>query len=250
MPTDLTRWKDSVALVTGASAGIGAGCVRALHAAGLKVAFCARREERLRTMEEELGERAWGISTDLRDEAAILTMFEQIRERWGGVDVIVNNAGLGHASPLSSGETEHWREMLELNVLALCVCTREAISDMKRRSIDGQVVHICSMAGHRVPPGSGVYSATKYAVRSLTEGLRAELRADGSDIRVAAISPGFVETEFAVRFHHREEAAEETYNKYPCLQPEDVAEALLYLLGQPAHVQVHDVLMRPTRQVR
>jgi 17beta-estradiol 17-dehydrogenase / 3beta-hydroxysteroid 3-dehydrogenase len=248
MPTVLTRWKSSVALVTGASAGIGAACVRALHAQGLKVAFCARRGDRLAALEEELGERAAGFVTDLRDEDSILRMFKQIRERWGGVDVLVNNAGLGHAAPLASGSTEQWREMLEVNVLALCVCTREALSDMKRRAVAGQVVHISSMASHRVPPGSGVYSATKFAVRSLTEGLRAELRAEGSDVRVAAISPGYVETEFAANYHRSGEAAAATYGRYPCLQSEDVAEALLYLLGQPAHVQVHDVLMRPTRQ--
>ncbi len=149
-----------MAFVTGGTAGIGAACTRALHAAGLKVAFCGRREDRLA----------------------------------------------------------------------------------------GQVVHISSMASHRVPPGSGLYSATKYAVRSLTEGLRAELRAAGSPIRVAAISPGYVETEFAARWHRSEDEASKTYGQYPCLQSEDVAAALMYLLEQPAHVQVHDVLMRPTQQ--
>lgn len=248
MTTDLNRWKGSVAFVTGASAGIGAACVRALHAAGLRVAFCARREERLRALEAELGDRAFGIVADLRDEASILAAFAAVRERWGGVDVLVNNAGLGHAAPLSSGSTSEWREMLEVNVLALCVCTREAIQDMKRQGVAGQVVHISSMASHRVPPGSGLYSATKYAVRSLTEGLRAELRAEGSAIRVGAISPGYVETEFSERWHRSAVEGAKTYGQYPCLQAEDVAEALVYLLGQPEHVQVHDVLMRPTEQ--
>ena len=111
------------------------------------------------------------------------------------------------------------------------------------------MVHISSMASHRVPPGSGVYSATKYAVRSLTEGLRAELRADGSPIRVTAISPGFVETEFAAHYHASEEAAERTYGRYKVLQSEDVARAVAYVVSQPPHVQIHDILMRPTDQV-
>jgi NADP-dependent 3-hydroxy acid dehydrogenase YdfG len=107
-------------------------------------------------------------------------LFGAIREKFGGVDVLVNNAGLGHDAPLTSGATDEWREMLELNVLALCICTREAIADMRRRGDDGHVVHVSSLAAHRVPPGSGVYAATKFAVRALTEALRQELRALGS----------------------------------------------------------------------
>ena len=244
---DLSPWIDRVALVTGASSGIGTAAVRRLHAAGLRVAFCARRVAPLQALADELGDRAWALPCDLRDEAAIGSMFEQIRGRWGGVDILVNNAGLGHHAPLSDGATELWREMLEVNVLALCICTREALQDMARAD-RGHVVHVSSMAGHRVPGGSGVYSATKYAVRSLTEGLRAELRGRGSALRVSAISPGYVETGFAAQYSKSEERAAETYARFPCLQPDDVAEALLYLLAQPAHVQVHDILMRPTQQ--
>ena len=112
----------------------------------------------------------------------------------------------------------------------------------------GQVIHISSMSAHRVPPGSGVYSATKYAVRSLTEGLRQELHAEQSSIRVCAISPGFVETEFAAQYHQSEEAAKATYSRYTVLQPEDIAQAVKYVLEQPPHVQLHDLLMRPTEQ--
>jgi len=239
----LERWAGRVALVTGASAGIGRACAEALAEAGLVVVGCGRRVDRIEALP---GVEA--IACDLRDEAQILAMFEAVRARHGGVDLLVNNAGLGHLAPLTSGETERWREMLEVNVLALSVCTREAIGDMQRRDFAGQVVHISSMSGHRVPPGSGMYSASKHAVKALTEALRTELRGQGSDIRVAAISPGFVETEFAAQYHRSEDKAAATYGRFPCLQPEDVAAALMYLLAQPAHVQVHDVLMRPTRQ--
>ncbi|MCB9744955.1 MAG: SDR family NAD(P)-dependent oxidoreductase [Alphaproteobacteria bacterium] len=233
------------ALVTGASAGIGAAVAQRLAGAGYTVYGAARRVERVQALP---GVRA--LPMDLRDEASILAGFEAIREQVGGVDLLVNNAGLGHKSPLTSGETEQWREMLEVNVLALCVCTREAVSDMRRRGDAGHVVHVSSMAAHRVPEGSGVYSATKYAVRSLTEGLRMELRELGSAIRVTAISPGFVETEFAERYHKSAEAAARTYGRYPVLQPEDVAEAVMYAVSAPPHVQVHDLLMRPTQQPR
>ena len=128
------------------------------------------------------------------------------------------------------------------------MCTREAVADMRRRGDDGHVVHVSSMAAHRVPPGSGMYSASKYAVRALTEALRQELRAAGSQIRVGAVSPGFVETEFAARYSKSDEAAQETYGQFKVLEPGDVAEAVKYLLSTPPHVQVHDILMRPRDQ--
>ena len=175
-------------------------------------------------------------------------LFERARARFGGIDVLVNNAGLGRAAPLTTGDTAAWREMLEVNVLALCVCTREAVKDMRARGDEGHVLHVSSMAAHRVPPGSGVYSATKFAVRSLTEGLRQELRALGSAIRVSAISPGFVETEFAAVYHQSEEKAEQTYGRYRVLDDVDVAEAIAWALAAPPHMQVHDILLRPTEQ--
>ncbi len=247
----MDRWRGRVALVTGASSGIGRACAAALAREGMRVAICARRSELLDTLRDELleaGAEVLARRVDVRQEAEILALFEQIRATWGGVDVLVNNAGLGLATPLVSGETERWREMLEVNVLALCVCTREAVQDMRRRGVAGQVVHVSSMSAHRIPHGSGVYSATKFAVRSLTEGLRKELRELDSDIRVAAISPGFVETGFARVWGGSEESARRTYEAYPCIQPDEIADALLYLLGQPPHVEVHDILLRPTRQ--
>jgi NADP-dependent 3-hydroxy acid dehydrogenase YdfG len=185
---------------------------------------------------------------DLREEADILAVFAAIRQTWGGVDVLINNAGLGHKSPLMSGDTEAWREMLEVNVLALCVCTREAIQDMQQRGDRGHIVHISSLSGHRVPGASGVYAATKFAVRALTEGLRQELRAANSAIRISAISPGFTETEFAEKYHNSPDIARDIYSRFPVLQPADVANAVAYVLAQPEYVQVHDVLVRPTFQ--
>lgn len=239
---------DRVALVTGASSGIGAAVARRLSGLGMRVAVCARRAERLAALRAELGERVLPVTADLREEGDIARLFDEVRQTWGGVDVLVNNAGLGHHAPLMSGKSAHWREMLEVNVLALCICTREAVADMQRRNVAGHVIHLSSMSAHRVPAGSGVYSATKFAVRSLTEGLRQELRAQGSPIRVTAVSPGYVETEFAEHYHQSAEAARRTYGQYQVLKAEDVAEAVLYALRQPAHVEVHDILLRPTAQ--
>jgi len=213
----------------------------------MKVVAVARRTERL----EALAKEQPGIyprSVDLRDIDAIVRLFEKVRGDFGGVDVLINNAGLGRKTPLMSGSTEAWREMLEVNVLALTVCTREAISHMRQRGDQGYVIHISSMASHRTPQGSGMYSATKYAVRSLTEGLRQELREAHSHIRVTAISPGFVETEFAEVYSGDPDVARATYSRYPVLQSDDIADMGVYALSAPPHMQLHDMLVRPTQQ--
>jgi NADP-dependent 3-hydroxy acid dehydrogenase YdfG len=236
------------AIVTGASAGIGPAVVRKLHAEGLNVAFCARRQDRLQALAGALGDRAHPAVVDLKDEGQILAFMDEVKQRFGGVDVLVNNAGLGHNTGLVEGETEKWREMLELNVLALSVCTREALADMHARTGEGHVVHISSMAGHRVPPGSGMYSATKYAVRALTEGLRRELRERGSKVTVTSISPGFVRTEFH-DVYYGDGKPEDPYGGLEVLEPEDVANAVWFAISQPSRVGIHDVLMRPAEQL-
>jgi NADP-dependent 3-hydroxy acid dehydrogenase YdfG len=141
--------------------------------------------------------------------------------------------------------------MLEVNILALSICTREAIKDMRERGDNGYVIHISSLGAHRQNPassGNGMYVATKYAVRALTEALRRELRKLGSGIRVTAISPGLVKTEFAARFLESEVAAQEIYGRFRVLQPEDIASIIRHVLSCPPHVQMHDILIRPTDQ--
>lgn len=241
-----------VALITGASSGIGYAIATRLATEGYRLALCARRCDRLTALANLLQAKGVEVLTygvDLRHEADILAMFAAIRHAWGGVDVLVNNAGLGHKESLLEGETEGWRDMLEVNVLALCICTREATRDMRQKGGSGHVIHISSMSAHRVPQGSGVYAASKFAVRALTEALRQELRAANSAIKVSSISPGFVETEFAAKYHHSEAKAQEVYGQFPVLQPEDIANAVAYVLAQPDYVQVHDLLLRPTQQV-
>ena len=246
----LEKSSKKVALITGASSGIGEAIAHRLADENCRLVFCARRQERLdkltKTLQDKNSETI-AIKVDLRQEAEILSMFNTIRQQWGGVDILINNAGLGHKEPLITGETEAWREMLEVNVLALCICTREAIKDMSDRN-QGHIIHISSMSGHRVPLYSGVYAASKYAVRALTEGLRQELREAKKNIKISSISPGFVETEFAEKYNNNKEKAQELYSRFPVLQPKDIANAVYYVLSQPDYVQIHDILLRPTQQ--
>jgi len=239
-------------VVTGASSGIGAATARALAAEGAGVVVAARRRDRLEALAAELRERGAtvGVATaDMRREADVVGLFALARERFGGVDVLVNAAGLGRRAPLTSAPTEFWREMLEVNVLGLAIATREALQDMERRGVAGHVVHVSSMAAHRIPsPDAAMYAASKFAVRALTEGLRQELRARQSPIRVSAVSPGHVETKFAEVFAGRPEAAAETYGRFKVIEARDVAAAIVWIVSQPAYVEVHDVLVRPTAQ--
>lgn len=240
------------AVVTGASSGIGVATARALAGAGAAVVLAARRAERLETLAAELrggGARVAVQPTDMRDEAQIVQLVAAARDTFGGVDLLVNNAGLGRKAPVSSADSAPWREMLEVNVLGLLIATREAIRDMERRAVAGMVINVSSMAGHRVPgPDSAVYAGTKFAVRAITEGLRQELRARQSRIRVAEVSPGYVDTEFADVFSGTAGASAQMAARVRQLDAHDVAEAILWIATRPPHVEVHDVLMRPTAQ--
>lgn len=249
MVSEAQSLRGRVALVTGASSGIGKAIATSLLDRGARVALSARRADRLDQIAAQYpADCVLVCPADLRSEDDIAAVFQKIRDVWEGVEMLINAGGLGIRAPLTEGPIEAWREMLEVNVLGLCICTREAVSDMRRLGDSGHVVHVSSMAGHRVPGGSGVYSATKYAVRALTEGLRKELRELDSEIRVSSVSPGFVETEFAEVYHGSREAAARTYGRFKVLKPEDVAATVLHILEAPPYVSIHDILLRPTRQ--
>ncbi|XP_047451157.1 dehydrogenase/reductase SDR family member 11-like [Mugil cephalus] len=254
----MDRWKGRVALVTGASVGIGAAIARELVRCGMKVVGCARDVEKIQKLAAECQSAGHpGVlvpfKCDLTIEEDIQTMFSAIKAQHKGVDVCINNAGLAHPEPLLSGKTSGWKNMLDLNVLALSVCTREAYQSIKERNVDdGHIININSMSGHRVVPNSEIhfYTATKYAVTALTEGLRQELREANTHIRATCISPGVVETEFAPRLYsHNPDKAAASYTKFKALEAIDVANAVLYVLSAPPHVQIGDVQMRPVEQV-
>lgn len=249
----MDRWTGKVALVTGASVGIGSTICRELAKNGMKVVGCARNVDLIKKLAEELGSTSAGelfpIRCDLNNESEILDMFNEIRKRYGRIDVCVNNAGLSSVCPLTKGNTEDWKIMLNVNVLALCICTREAIKLMKEKNItDGQIIHISSLLAHKVMAKDGLsfYSGTKYMVRALAEGLRQELRVEKSKIRVCCISPGLVKTEFLPRMIQNSEQANQYYKKNLCLQSQDIANAVINILKMPEHVDISDIIMQPT----
>ena len=246
------RWTGQVAVITGASSGIGAALAKLWCRRGLRVVAAARRLEKLDALRNELGaedrKRLLPVVCDVRDEPALKSLFTDAASHFGSVDVLVNSAGLGYQTPLIGGETELWREMLEVNVLALCVATREAIEHMARQGSEGHIFHISSMSAHRATQGSGMYGASKAAVRSLTESLRRELHERQLPIRISSVSPGFVETEFHARFYGDPEKAEALYRSMKALTPQDVADCVNFALEAPPHMQVHDVLLRGKSQ--
>ncbi|XP_067307168.1 dehydrogenase/reductase SDR family member 11-like [Pseudorasbora parva] len=246
----MDRWKGRVALVTGASVGIGAAIAKSLVQNGMKVVGCARNVKQIETLAAECVSSGFSgtlfpYKCDLSVEDEVLSMFSWIKVQHQGIDVCINNAGLALPEPLLSGKTSGWRTMMDVNVIGLSVCTREAYQSMKERNIDdGHFININSICGHRVinNPDAHFYTATKYAVTALTEGLRQELREAKSHIRITDISPGLVETEFAYRFFSQSpEKAAASYKDGKCLQAADITKAVVYVLSAPPHVQIGNI---------
>jgi NADP-dependent 3-hydroxy acid dehydrogenase YdfG len=239
-----------VAVITGASSGIGEATTETLAAQGATVVVAARREERLDDLVERIensGGRTLAVSCDVTDEDQAHALIRRSEEEFGRVDILVNNAGVMLLSRVGKGLTDQWRQMFEVNVLGLLYTTDAAIEVMKRQG-SGHIVNVSSLAGRKVTRDtSGVYAGTKHAVGAISEGLRMELLED--NIRVTIIEPGAVETELTD--HITDEEAKEGLSgllELDILQAEDVANAIAYAVTQPERVSVNEVLIRPTQQ--
>ncbi len=248
---DLERWKGKIALVTGGTSGIGEEMARDLAGIGMKVAVTGRRADRLEALVGEVkaaGGEMLALPGDMREEADILSFFTAIRDAWGPLDVLVNNAGMGKMSTLADGKTEDWRETLDVNVLAVSICLREALKDMEGKE-DAQIINISTIYAYRPQvPNFPYYQASKFAVQAMTGTLRAELQAKGSKIKVAMISPGMTATEFRGVATGGKLVYEDYFKDFHPLMPADVCQAALYILATPAYVQVQDVLLSPIGQ--
>lgn len=238
------------ALITGASSGIGQAIARALSTEGAAVALLARREGRIRDLAVELespGKPAYAFPVDLSIRGAAQDAVNLAASALDGIDILINAAGVGRQAKLLDGDIDDWEAMLDINVMALAVVTREAIPHFPAEG--GHIVNISSMSGHRVPGKGGFYAATKFAVRAMSEGLRQELRAIGNLTRVSSISPGFVDTELLEEYF-RSAGSGSHYDaiSYPILQPGEIAELVLHQLTLPSTAEVTDILVRPTGQ--
>jgi NADP-dependent 3-hydroxy acid dehydrogenase YdfG len=237
--------------ITGASSGIGEACARAFAAAGRNLVLAARRRERLTKIASEI-ERAHGVSVqvfelDVRVRSAIERLWKAHGELLRSVDVLVNNAGMARGrEKIYEENPADWDEMIETNIQGLLYVTRAFLPGfVERRS--GHIVNIGSVAGHWTYPNGAVYSATKHAVKALNEAMRLDL--SGTGVRVTSVSPGMVETDFSrVRFRGDEKRAKSVYQGMTPLTPEDVAEAVVWSVGRPAHVNVQELILYPTDQ--
>ena len=246
----MAKLDGKVAVVTGASSGIGEATAEALAAEGAAVVVAARREDRLADLAERIrggGGRVLAAVCDVTDESQAHGLIRQAVEEFGRVDILVNNAGVMLLSSVGKGLSEEWRRMFDVNVLGLLYTTDAAIETMKNQD-GGHLVNISSLAGRKVTrDSSGVYAGSKHAVGAISEGLRQELLQD--DIRVTIIEPGAVETELPD--HITDEDARESLGgllDLEIMQAEDVANAIVYAVTQPPRVSVNEILLRPTQQ--
>ncbi|WP_233263027.1 SDR family NAD(P)-dependent oxidoreductase [Cognatiluteimonas profundi] len=248
----MKRLDGRVALVTGASSGIGEATAVALAQAGARVAIAARRRDRLEALASRL--RAMGadvlvLEADLLDEHVAQRIVADTERHFGKLDILVNNAGVMYLEPVIEADLGRWRRMLELNVLSLIASTQAALGGMRARR-DGHIVNISSTAGRIANPNAAAYSATKFGVVAFSEALRREVHAD--NIRVSVIEPGVVETE--LREHIGHAATKDSLDAWAAsmrqLQPEDVADAIVFCVTRPSHVNVNEILIRPTDQER
>ena len=238
-----------VILITGASSGIGAATAMAFAEAGARLLLCARRLDKLKTLEADLtaaGAQAVHSEaldvTDRRAVDALLGATGSLPQDWQAIDILINNAGLSRGlGKLYEDDTENWEEMINTNMKGLLYVTRAVVPGMVGRG-RGHIVSLGSTAGHQTYANGSVYCATKAAERVISEGLKLDLM--GTPVRVTSVDPGMVRTDFStVRFRGDEEKAAKVYENITPLQPEDVADAILWAVSRPAHVNIHSILL-------
>lgn len=241
--------KNRIALVTGATSGIGAATARLLARNGFNLILTGRRQDRLASMAAELGAitQVTTLVFDVSHVDAVQQSIRSLPEEWKEIDVLINNAGNAHGlDPIQRGKLADWEAMIDINVKGLLYVSNEIIPGMVKRE-RGHIINIGSIAGKEVYPQGNVYCASKYAVDALTQGMRMDL--NPYNIKVTSINPGLVETEFSlVRFKGDSEKATVPYKGMTPLKAEDIADIILYTLNAPAHVVLADITVLPTAQ--
>jgi len=250
MAADLT---DRVAVVTGASSGIGEATALALADHGAAVVLAARRQDRIDALAQRIegeGKRALSRPTDVADEDDARGLIADARERFGRIDILVNNAGVMLLGPVMGADTGEWRTMIHVNLLGLLYCTHAALPVMAEQE-SGHIVNVSSVAGRTANAGSAVYNMTKWGVGAFSEALRQEALHVG--VKVTVVEPGFVDTE--LQSHNQNPVVLEAMKNMreqmgEILQAQDIADAILFALTRPQRMGVNEILVRPARQSR
>ncbi|GAA3585584.1 SDR family NAD(P)-dependent oxidoreductase [Nonomuraea rosea] len=237
-----------VALVTGASSGIGEATALALSAEGAGVAAGARRADRLATLAGKMPGEVLTLDLDVIDQESVRAAVAKTVERFGALDILVNNAGVMLAGPIAGADTTEWTRMIDTNLLGSMYTVHATLPHLLERK--GTVVQVSSTSGRIASAGNGAYAATKFGITAFTEALRQEVTAQG--VRVVVVEPGFVATELAdhVTDPTMRAAARSMAAAMRTLQPGDIADAVVYAVTQPPHVAVNEILIRPTDQTR
>lgn len=241
---------NKIILITGASSGIGQACARLFAAQGAQLILSARRKERLEALAQELEQKYktkhYIMPLDVRDKSQVMQQLASLPVEWSSIDILINNAGLAlDTLPVQQGIEEHWDIMIDTNIKGLLYVSKAVLPGMLTRN-QGHVVNIGSIAGHECYPNGNIYSATKHAVHALSKSMRLDLL--GSPIRVTEIAPGAVETEFSEVRWNDKERAKDFYKNFQPLLAEDVADAVLYCITRPAHVDIESMIIMPTVQ--
>jgi clavulanate-9-aldehyde reductase len=251
MQIDLSQ---KVVAITGASSGIGEATALAAVEAGAAVALAARRSDRIEALAQRItdgGGQAIAFAADVGEEDQANAFVTDVKDRLGRLDALVNNAGVMLLGPIPGAPTEEWRRMVHVNLFGVLYCTHAALPIMLAQDgpARGHIVNVSSVAGRRASAGSGVYNLTKFGVNAFSEALRQEVAEQG--VRVTIVEPGAVETELVG--HNRDEIKaliSDRIAEVEPMAPADIANAIVYALGQPPNVGINEILVRPTKQVR
>lgn len=240
---------NKIALITGATSGIGKATAYEFARHGIQLIICGRRDERLQSIKKELQAltNVLTLQFDVRNKTEVKNAINSIPDDFKPIDILINNAGNAHGlDPIQDGSLDDWDAMMDINVKGLLYVSKAIIPQMTERQ-SGHIINIGSSAGKEVYPKGNVYCGSKHAVLAITEGMRIDLNPFG--IKVGAVNPGLVETEFSkVRFKGNDTIADTVYKGFDALQAEDIAEIIYFVVSRPAHVNIADVLVFPTAQ--
>ncbi|MCZ4318296.1 SDR family NAD(P)-dependent oxidoreductase [Aequorivita viscosa] len=234
--------KNQTAFITGATSGIGMATAKLFAKNGVKLVLCGRRKDRLKNLSETLSAltEVFTLSFDIRNKEEVFAAVESLPKAFSAIDILINDAGNAHGmDTIDVGNTDDWDAMLDINVKGLLYVSKAIIPKMIERK-SGHIINIGSTAGKEVYPKGNVYYASKHAVDAINKGMRLDL--NGKGIKVGAINPGLVETEFSqVRFKGDSERAEKVYQGYTPLKPEDIADVIWFAVTRPPHVNIADL---------